>query len=294
MRTYFQQRAGQAAIGHNNDELLHVDHGDGANGKTKWAMTISAAFGDYAATIDAQLLIEGRRRSAGQPELMRLRGARLVIACETDESDRLNVALVKGLVGGDTIACRLLYENEIVEFTPTFSPWLVTNHKPAIAEQSEAIWRRVRLVPFDVTIPRNERDLTFQGKLLAELPGVLAWIVAGARAYVAAGGLQEPDEVERATAAYRDEENPVGRFVAERCRVANAGETIWVRNAELFAAWRDWCIQNGEEISNERSLGRRLSELRDEDGVRRFAPDRLPSGKRVRMGLALLPTEDVA
>jgi putative DNA primase/helicase len=217
---------------------------------------------------------------------VRLRGARLLLAGETGEGDRLNVALVKALSGGDTIACRLLYENAIVEFVPVFSPWLVTNHRPAIREQSEAIWRRVRLVPFTVTIPRRERDPGLQGKLLAELPGVLAWIVEGARLYLEEG-LQAPDAVESATKTYRDEEDVVGRFIADRCDV---GEKFWAVASDLYRAWKGWCIVNGEEAGTQTAFGRRLSELRDETGKQQFPPDRAGQ-TRVRMGLQLRETE---
>jgi putative DNA primase/helicase len=199
VRECAQRMVGAAAIGHNRDELVHVSYGPGANGKTKFSETIRTCLGDYAATADPELFLAQRGRSAAQPELARLRGVRLVTAAETEEGRRLNVALVKALTGGDTIATRYLYANEIVEFVPVFSPWLRTNHRPAISDQSEAIWRRVRLLPFTVTIPRSERDTNLQGKLLAELPGVLRWIVDGARAYLK-DGLDPPDEVVAATA----------------------------------------------------------------------------------------------
>jgi putative DNA primase/helicase len=284
LRGYAQRMAGAAVYGDNSDELLQVLHGSGANGKSKFVRTIAAALGDYAATADAQLLLAGQRHRAGQPELVRLRGARLLVAGETDEGSHLNVALVKALTGGDTIAARLLYENAVVEFVPIFSPWLVTNHRPAIPEQSEAVWRRVRLVPFTVTIPRKDRDPGLQGKLLAELPGVVAWIVDGARRYLE-DGLRPPGAVEAATESYREDENPVGRFIAERCYV---GPGRWVAASDLYQAWRGWCVANGEDDGTQTLFGRRLTELRDELGEPLFPPDRV--GKtRVRLGLSLVP-----
>ncbi len=293
VRGYVQRMAGSAAVGHNADELLHVLHGGGGNGKSKFTHTTAAALGDYAATAGAQLLLSGQRHSAGQPELVRLRGARLLVASETDEGSRLNVALVKALTGGDTIACRLLYANEVIEFVPVFSPWLITNHRPAIDDQSEAIWRRVRLVPFTVTIPRNDRDPQLQGKLLAELDGVLAWIVEGARLYLD-DGLVAPDDVEAATDSYRDDENPVGRFITDRCQVAEDGESLWEAASDLYAAWKKWCVVNGEDHGNEKSFGRRMSEQRDDEGNPRFPADRVPGGTRmrVRTGLRLRAADD--
>jgi putative DNA primase/helicase len=282
VRAYMQRLAGLAAMGHNADELLHVFYGSGANGKTKYVHTICSALGDYAATAGAELLLAGQRRSSGQPELVRLRGVRLLAAGETDESARLSVALVKSLTGGDTISARLLYANEVVEFVPVFSPWLVTNHKPTIPEQSEGIWRRVRLVPFTVTIPKHERDLMLQGKLLAELEGVLAWIVEGARMYLA-DGLVPPKKVTEATSEYRDEENLIASFVAEQCETAEGYE---VAASVLYAAWRHWCEASNEEPGTQNAFGRRLSDLRDDSGQPLY-PTKATAAARVRLGLRL-------
>ena len=161
LRRYAQRTAGQAAVGTNEDELLHVHWGPGANGKTKYGETITTALGDYAATRAADLFLAGRR-SGPAPELVSLRGVRLLAASETEQDRRLSTALVKVLTGGDTVAARLLYVNEVVEFVPVFSPWLRTNHRPAIRDQSEAAWRRVRLVPFTVTIPKTSGTPIFK------------------------------------------------------------------------------------------------------------------------------------
>ncbi len=283
LRAYMQKAAGAAAIGDNRDELLHVLHGPGGNGKTKFVETIRTALGDYAATAGAELLLAGNRHSAGQPELVRLRGARLLVSSETDEGRRLNVAIVKALTGGDTIAARLLYANEIVEFAPVFSAWVYTNHRPGIPEQSEAIWRRVRLVPFNVTIPKPERDPMLQGKLLAELPGVLRWVVEGARRYLDEG-LNPPSLVDAATKGYRADEDLVGRFVADSCKTRPEYLT---EAGRLYNAWKTWASEQGEEPRTATWFGTRLSDAG-------YAPDRLPNGRRGRKGIALRgPLDDV-
>ena len=85
VREYAQRMVGAAAIGDNRDELVHVSYGPGANGKTKFSETIRTCLGDYAATVDPELFLAQRGRSAAQPELARLRGVRLVTAAETEE-----------------------------------------------------------------------------------------------------------------------------------------------------------------------------------------------------------------
>jgi putative DNA primase/helicase len=276
VRGYAHRMAGQAAIGANLEELLHVLWGFGANGKTKFGETITTALGDYAATRTAELFLDERTGPVARPELVSLRGVRLLAASETEQDRRLSIALVKALTGGDTIAARLLYANEIVEFVPVFSPWLRTNHRPAIRDQSEAAWRRVRLVPFTVTIAKEERDKHLQNRLNAELPGVLAWIVRGARAYLD-HGLDPPDEVTAATNAYRDEENVLGAFIADRCRT---GEALSAPAGALFVAWQEWAKDQGEKPGTSTSFGRRLTEAG-------YPPMRDSQGRRARAGLEL-------
>ncbi len=72
-------------------------------------------------------------------------------------------------------------------FDPTHTLWICTNHKPTIRGTDEAVWRRMRLIPWDVTIPVEERDLDLASKLEAEASGILNWIVEGARRFLAEG-----------------------------------------------------------------------------------------------------------
>lgn len=276
IRRYVQLMAGASAVGHNADELVHVLHGGGGNGKTKFAETIRAALGDYAATAAAELFIARPFGPSAQPELVRLRGVRLLTASETEEGSQLNVALVKALTGGDAIAARRLYANEVVEFVPVFSPWLRTNHRPAIREQSEAVWRRVRLVPFTVTIPRTERDTALQGRLYTELAGVLRWIIEGAAAYLR-DGLEPPASVTAATDAYREEEDILGAFIADRCLAA---DDCAAAPRELYAAWESWAKEHGEKPGTSTSFGRALTDAG-------YPAGRDRRGNRVRLGIAL-------
>ena len=79
--------------------------------------------------------------------------------------------MIKQVTGGDMITARFLFR-EFFEFRPAFKLVLVSNHKPKIRGTDLAIWRRVRLVPFDVTIPPADRDPLLLQRIVAdELPG---------------------------------------------------------------------------------------------------------------------------
>ena len=98
------------------------------------------------------------------------------------------------------------------------------NYRPQISGTDEGIWRRVRLVPFQVIIPKDERDIHLPDKLRGEASGILNWLLDGLRTWCDKG-LHEPDDVVQATAEYRSASDPLGRFLAT-CVVESAGDRV--------------------------------------------------------------------
>ena len=141
-----------------------------------------------------------------------------------------------------TITARLLFE-EFFDFRPQFEIWLAANHKPGIRGSDHGIWRRIRLVPFTVTIPEAERDPHLTQKLAAELPGILAWSVRGCLDW-REHGLGVPDEIRVATASYQDEMDQLGGFLEDGC-VVEAQAVVTAK--ELYAAYQAWAEANGEK-----------------------------------------------
>lgn len=196
------------------------------------------------------------KRSGGVPnDVARLKGQRFVAASETEEGKRLAETLIKDLTGQDTVSARFM-RAEWFDFKPTHKIWLSTNHKPEIRGTDNAIWRRIRLIPWGVTVPKQERDRKLPGKLRAELPGVLAWIVRGCLEWQREG-LKEPEAVRQATAAYRGEMDTLAAFFADECVIS---EKAWVAATPLYDAYRKWCEENGERVEKQRSFGTRLGE----------------------------------
>jgi putative DNA primase/helicase len=127
-------------------------------------------------------------------------------------------------------------------FDPSHTFVMLTNYKPIVTGTDEAIWARLRLVPWTVVIPLGERDLGLADKLELELDAVLAFLVKGYRDW-RERGLDDPAEVVQATLAYRKESDALGRFIEQRC-VAGRGNC---GSTELFAAWSKWCAREGVE-----------------------------------------------
>ena len=254
VRRFVQRAAGYSATGDTSERCMFIHHGPGGNGKSTYQEAMASALGEYAMRTPTETLLA--KRAGGVPnDVARLKGARLVTASETEEGRRLDESLIKDLTGQDTISARFM-RAEWFDFLPTHKLHLSTNHKPEIRGTDPAIWSRIRLVPWGIVIPPEERDRQLAGKLRAELPGVLAYVVRGAVEW-AKGGLEAPDEVRRATAAYRSDQDVLGVFVDERCAVAQDAETY---ASALYGAYKDWCEISGERAENQRRFGMRLTE----------------------------------
>jgi putative DNA primase/helicase len=188
--------------------------------------------------------------------LAKLKGARLVNAAEADDGHRLAEAAIKQWTGGDKIQARALYQDWF-EFLPEFKILLLTNHKPIIAGIDHAIWRRIRLVPFTVTIPDNEQDKNLPEKLNRELPGILNWMLEGACLWLS-DGLGYPKEIREATESYQSEQSLINVFL-EDCCVVRADALV--EATVLFAAFETWRTAEGHKQITQTKFGRMLAQL---------------------------------
>ena len=278
--SFLQRAAGYSLTGDCGERVLFLMYGTGANGKTVFLEVMRAVLGDYAMRTPAQTLMMKRGDSIPN-DVARLRGARFVTASETDDNRRFAEALIKDLTGDDTIPARF-FRAEWFEFVPEFKLWLATNHKPVIRGTDDAIWDRIPLIPFTVTIPRDERDKDLKGKLRAEAEGILAWLVDGCQAW-RKRGLDFPLEVTAATAEYRAEMDVVGTFIDEHCIVA---EQAICGASQLYEAFTKWSEQAGEHPITQRAFGLALRE-RGFDKTKRLPG----TGRKAWSGIALLETE---
>jgi putative DNA primase/helicase len=264
---YMQRALGYSITGETREQKLFICWGKGANGKTTTFETLHAVLGrDYARTVPTRVLIHDKHSHDAETAKAALYKLRLGLFSETAEGARLDEALVKLLSGGDTISARHLY-HEPFNFTPEVKLWLFTNHKPVIRDDSFAMWRRVVLVPFRAVFTtdpevdpavRRAPNPKIKEELLKVREAILAWLVQGAVAWYAEGGLQEPDIVRAAVEEYRRESDPVREWLdAETVRDPNARTPV----ATLYERFRLWCEANGETPMHIRSFGRRLSEM---------------------------------
>jgi putative DNA primase/helicase len=242
-------------VGEVRDHILPVCFGTGNNGKSTILEALMATFGlDYAMKAPPDLLMA--KAHDGHPtDRADLFGKRLVVAIETEEGRRLNETLVKELTGGDRIRARRMRE-DFWEFTPTHTVVMATNHKPVIRGTDRGIWRRIRLIPFLVTVEGERDDKRMPRKLKAERAGILAWCVRGALRW-REHGLAEPKTVSDATQKYRGEQDVLGAFLAEH---TVRGPRHRVRCGVLYAAYKGWAETNGEWVKSLTAFGMAMEE----------------------------------
>lgn len=251
---WLQKAVGYCLTADVSEHVLFILHGVGANGKSVFLRTLLNLLGPYGKPTDPDLLLAryGEAHPTGIADLM---GARLAVTIETDEGRRMNETLVKWLTGGDKLKARFMRQ-DFFEFEPTFKLWIATNHKPMIRGTDDGIWRRLRLIPFAVTIPEHERDPKLIEKLKAELPGILRWAVEGCILWQQEG-LGMPDEVRAATQAYRQEMDVLAQFLAECC-VLEPNAKVFAKH--LYPAYVKWCEENGERPLTQTAFGTRMAE----------------------------------
>ena len=251
---FLQRFAGYCLTGRTGEQVVCIFHGNGANGKSVTTETLRAVLGDYAASVDPKSLAISRN-DGPRADLARLAGARFVTAAESSVDAQLDEALIKAATGGEPLTVRHLFKDPF-EYKPAFKVVLSTNHKPEIRGTDLGIWRRVRLVPFDVTIPEREQDRDLPTKLHAELPGILSWMVRGCIAWQEKG-LEAPAAVLEATAGYRAEQDVVGRFLGE-CSTPDRDASVPVH--PVYVAYREWAGHAGETPLSERRFRAALRE----------------------------------
>lgn len=259
VRAYMQRFAGYAATGVIREHVFPVWYGTGANGKSTLAELMRRTLGAYAMKLPAGYF-EATKYRGHETEIAQLRGARLAIASETERAAQMAEARLKDLTGGEAVRGRYMRADHF-EFVPNAKYVMLTNHRPRIASTDEGILRRIVLVPFEVSIPAGERVLDLTDRILAdEGPGVLRWIVEGARDLAGSGWrLMPPDSIQAATAEYLKGEDVVGRFLDEACTVRPPGDRlVKSKPGDLQASFRRWCDANGEAACDARDFADRL------------------------------------
>lgn len=279
VRAYVQRVIGVALAGRVIEHVLPIFTGTGANGKSVFCTSVLWSLGQYASTAEPNLFMH--RDGAHPTGEMDLLGRRLIAVSESERDRRFAEAAMKRLTGGDTIRARRMRQ-DFIEFEPSHTTLLITNHLPRVSGDDPAVWRRLRVVPFTVQIPADERDPHLGEALQAEADAILAWAVAGWQEYQRRG-LDEPQAVLGATDTYQTDSDAVARFIAECCTTSSP--VLKATTAHLFDEFQRWRETDGAEPISRKAFGQAL----DVKGYPSAAPS---NGKRWRHGIALTTQVD--
>jgi putative DNA primase/helicase len=249
---YLQRVIGYACTGSTKEHTLFFFYGTGGNGKGTFLHPIMKILNDYAVIAGADVFTDSKH-DRHPTELAALEGARLVVAQETDEGRKWAEARIKSLTGGDPVTARYM-RGDFFTFTPKFSLIIAGNHKPSIQTVDEAMRRRLHLVPFNVTIPKEKRDPDLVEKLEAELPGIMQWMIDGVTEYNRIG-LNPPQSVLDATESYFEDENTLQQWVIDCCET-NA--TFWETPTILFNSWKAFAKQENLSLGTNKDFKSKL------------------------------------
>jgi putative DNA primase/helicase len=263
--SFVKRYSGYTLTGITRERLLAILYGLGKNGKTTLVELLRDVMGDYATNTDTETLLMKRYQGVGN-DVAALKGARFVSAAEVEQGRRLAESKVKQLTGRDTVTARFLF-GEPFNFTPEFKLWLSTNNKPVIQGTDDAIWDRLRLIPFTQRFDGDRQDPKLPEKLRSELAGVLAWMVEGCLEWQE-HGLGEPESVRDATDQYRAEMDTLAAFIEDRCVVR---EGMVAPATPLYKQYQMWCDDAGEKPETQKMFGMRLRE-------RGFVNDKIKRG----------------
>lgn len=284
MRAYFQAWMGYVMTGSTREQRMLMLQGRGGDGKSTVMNTLRRLLGGYGYAADVRsFLDEGMRGGAdASPDLARLAGdVRLVGVSEPKRGARLSESMIKSVTGGAPLMARFL-NREFFEFKPGFKLILECNAKPRISGDDDGIWRRIDMILFTVQIPEALVDRELEDKLVAEAPGILNWLLEGARMWLL-DGLVRPLAVIEAVEDYRRSANPFGEWFSERLDlVADHKE----RSSDLYNDYKLWAEDNGHEPVSQRAFGLACADRQI------ISCGKDSAGKKLRRGARLRPYEN--
>ena len=252
---FIQKAMGYALSGDVSEQCIFILWGCGANGKSTFLNVLLELFGDYACSTMIDTFM--KKTSEKTNDLARLKGMRLVTTSEVEQGKMFSESLIKSVTGEDSLTARFLY-GEYFSFKPTFKVFMATNHKPKIRGGDNGIWRRIKLIPFTVTIPPEQRDKNLTEKLIAENSGILNWLIKGYSMWKKEG-LGEPDAVREANEEYRMDMDVVGTFVND-CFELDASLKFRLSTKLLYDTYVKWCMKNNERALSQKWLSLRMQE----------------------------------
>lgn len=255
---YLQRVLGYILSGLTNQQCMFIFVGEGSNGKSTLQNVIYKVMGEYASAASMQTLVKDKFGSLKTDDIAALDGCRYVFAQEAESSQSLAEAKIKRMTGGDPIAVRALYSTQYTT-QPVFKLCLFTNRVPRIDATDNAIWRRLHIIPFSVTIPPEDRVLGLDSILANEGSGILNWMIKGFQDFARMGGLCPPQSILNLRNEFRTGNDTVEQFTATCCDTTDKEASTPVNL--LHDTYVVWCSSSGIDPIATSEFGKGLQRL---------------------------------
>lgn len=226
------------AIGKVYVEALVIAYGDGRNGKSTYWNSVALVLGSYCGGISADALTANCKRNI-KPEMVELKGKRIVIAAEMEEGVRLSTSVLKQLCSTDEVGGEKKYKTPFT-FVPTHTLVLYTNHLPRVGDSDEGTWRRLIVIPFKAQFEGHGEIKNYADYLVETAgPAILRWIIEGAEKVIASEyHLTMPKCVRDAIQEYRGQNDWLRHFLEDCCDVDPSCQE---KSGALYTAYRLYC-----------------------------------------------------
>ena len=242
LEEYLQINMGLSAMGKISTEYAVFSIGGGRNGKSTFYGAASLVMGDYAGTLDTNVIIKGTREN--RFAFSNIRGKRLIVCPELEEGKTLSAEQIKRIASAEDPIDFEKKGKDLERLPRTFHLHLFSNYLPKVDSMDDGTWRRIKVVPFNAAMPTGKKViLNYASEVLVPQAGgaILQWIIDGAiKAYKCRGRFEDPKAVKEATEAYKSAEDWLETFINDRCIVDHGNERLRVQVGQLRGAWADY------------------------------------------------------
>ncbi len=238
---YIQKIFGISLTGISERQEFYILHGEGGNGKSVLVSIFSQLLDSYVYSMDAEKIMSSNQASNKDTYLAQFKNKLAIFCFEGGQGKRLNIPLIKLLTGGEMLNVAQKYE-VACEFKIKAKPFLITNPKPKINDSEDtALWRRLRMIPFDFQVQEEKRILGLEKILLdSGKAGIMNWFIEGWKKYKK-DGLKIPESVLAKTKEYKDESDELKIFIEECC---TEEEGAFIQSSTLFDAYIGWSTRS--------------------------------------------------
>jgi len=255
---YIQRVCGMVLCGEVLDKVVFFANGGKDSGKTTFVTTLQKILGEqYSTQIDYSDFMEDRwgNTHRTQPELESIEGKRLSISSEGEQNQKLSIARMKQLTGMGYVAVNPKYKSKY-QFIPQATFIFDTNYFPEVDGTDDTIFERIKILPFEITVPKERQDRQLRNKLLSETEGILWWMIEGCKKWREYGLGKEPEKVRIAVKKQREENDPIGQWLTDDCKGEKGNEKTTSTCQDRYNAWAKEAGQ--PEIKNAKTFKRRM------------------------------------